>query len=74
MNIEIVRDNLKNTIKNKEALLKRSMERLRSNHKDGMNDSTWFYIKTTVDFLELNIEELRKILADVEQCCNLEIE
>ena len=54
MNIYTVRDNLKNTIAGKELMLK------------GINDTT--YGKIMAQFLETNIDELNRILRDVEQC------
>ena len=58
MNIYTVRDNLKTTIAGKQAML----DGLRDNGKDG-----YYIIK---QWLEINIDELQKILADVEVCCN----
>ena len=56
-----VRDNLKNTIAGKEAYL----EQMR---KDivAYNQTVNY---TVAKFLELNIDELKVILFDVEQCC-----
>ena len=54
MNIYTVRDNLKNTIAGKEALL-----------NEYENQSEKMVI---AGMLRLNIDELKKILADVEQC------
>ena len=68
MNIQTVRDNLKNTIASKEALLTRSKARLVQ--RPVPDDVTWFTIKSTVEFLEINLTELKKILADVELCMN----
>jgi hypothetical protein len=56
MNIQTVAENLKNTIKGKQAML------------DGLNDNGkegYYIIK---QWLEINIDELTKILTDVEQC------
>lgn len=55
MNIYTVRDNLKNTIAGKELMLK------------GINDTTYGIIIKQA--LEININELKKILVDVELCC-----
>lgn len=54
MNVYQLRDNLKNTIKNKrELLVDRSEE----------------YSDLVVQFLNVNIDELERILVDVEICC-----
>jgi hypothetical protein len=55
MNIHTVADNLRNTIAGKEALLK-DYQCLREP-------------SAVRDYLEINIDELRRILADVEICC-----
>ncbi len=55
MNIYTVRDNLKNTIAGKEALLAEYESQSEKMVIAGM--------------LRLNIDELRRILKDVEQCC-----
>lgn len=64
MNIYMLRDNLKRTIAGKEAML-RSVE-LKSRQHGGADAMV---SGATIGFLEINIEELRKILADVEICC-----
>jgi len=56
MNIHQVRDNLVNTIAGKQAML----DGLENNGKDG-----YWIIK---QWLEININELKRILQDVEQC------
>jgi hypothetical protein len=56
MNIFVVRDNLKNTIAGKEAMLK------------GIAKDTT-YGKIIEQMLEYNIDELKRILQDVEVCC-----
>ena len=70
MNIYTVRDNLKNTIAGKEKMLK-DMKFQRA-----FGDGSWqgdiakqaAYF-ATVEFLEININELNRILKDVEVCC-----
>jgi hypothetical protein len=57
MNISTVRDNLRRTIAGKEALLNSLRE----------DDTERYYI--TKQILDLNLDELRRILADVEKCC-----
>jgi hypothetical protein len=70
MNIHTLRDNLKRTIAGKELLLGDY-----THMRDTLPKSTDAYEKlyagwhATVAMLELNIGELRRILADVEVCC-----
>jgi hypothetical protein len=67
MNIYTVRDNLKNTIAGKEQLLeeykKASLIAVRNDTPDRVT------IGAMAGFLSTNIDELRRILADVEKCC-----
>jgi hypothetical protein len=60
MNIYTVRDNLKNTIVGKEKYL----AELRKKGYDQTGVAT-----TVAEFLEININELKVILFDVEKCC-----
>jgi predicted nuclease with TOPRIM domain len=62
MNIQTVRDNLKNTIAGKEAYLARL-----SNTRD-MNEGAAMATEAIRSMLEINLEELKRILGDVEQC------
>lgn len=65
MNIQTIRDNLKNTIANKENyLLAIQQERTFVGLRDGEDIA----LRTTAQFLEININELKRILQDVEQC------
>ena len=64
MNIQTVRDNLKNTIAGKERLFQTYNSDL-----DYASDSEKALIRVKKDFLQINLEELKRILADVEQCC-----
>lgn len=70
MNIHELRDNLKRTIAGKEALLVEYTDMRDSLYKglDAYQElyATWH---TTVSMLEINIDELKRILADVEVCC-----
>ena len=69
MNINTVAENLRNTIKGKEAYLKDIK------FQRAFGDGSWqgdmakqaAYF-ATVEFLEININELKVILYDVEQC------
>lgn len=66
MNIYTVRDNLKNTIAGKEnMLLAVQQERTFVGLRDGEDMA----LKTTAQFLRINIDELKRILEDVEVCC-----
>lgn len=58
MNIYTVRDNLKNTIAGKEQYLELVRE-----------GGTTTVSHTIIHMLNINIDELKKILADVEVCC-----
>lgn len=63
MNIYTVRDNLRNTIAGKAELL--AQWEVASTWKD----SDKKFVNETIQYLKINIDELRRILADVEQCC-----
>ena len=60
MNIQTVADNLRNTIAGKEMLLAEYSERKTPEHY------------AMCDMLEININELKRILQDVEQCVKKE--
>ena len=61
MDVYQLRDNLKNTIKSKRAI-KNKRELLVGISDDSSN-------ALVVQFLKLNIDELERILVDVEICC-----
>lgn len=63
MNIYTVRDNLKKTIEGKELTVQSYQKSLGLADRD-----EHIAISTMIKFLEINIDELRKILADVEAC------
>ena len=66
MNIYTVRDNLKKTIAGKENyLLAIQQERTFVGLRDGEDIA----LRATADFLKVNIDELKRILQDVETCC-----
>ena len=66
MNIQTVRDNLRNTIAGKEKYLAQVDSALAG----GLASSQLrIALSTTQEFLSINIDELRRILQDVEQCC-----
>ena len=62
MNIQTVAENLKNTIAGKEKYLSEVYEQRKVSNGD---DIVSF---VTAQMLEFNIDELRRILQDVEQC------
>lgn len=66
MNIYTVRDNMKRTIAGKEEMLE-AIQRERT--MVGLRDGEHIALSTTAQFLSINIDELKRILADVELCC-----
>jgi hypothetical protein len=63
MNIQTVITNLRATIAGKEQMLTATQENYRlSTMAEGMA------LTATIEFLKINIDELRRILQDVEQC------
>lgn len=69
MNIYTVRDNLKNTIAGKEQMLADYQEARKLASRD--EDAALY---ATVSFLKVNIDELRRILQDVESCVAKDVE
>ena len=66
MNLSTVITNLKTTIAGKEehlAAIRKQMTVL------GRPDDETIAMVATSEFLKINIDELKRILADVEQCC-----
>jgi hypothetical protein len=63
MNIQTVAENLRNTISGKEQYLVAVINGLQSSK--GVDRVV---LKTTKAMLELNINELKRVLQDVEQC------
>ena len=66
MNIQTVRNNLKNTIAGKEKYLSSLSD---TRH---MNDAAAMATEATRNMLEINIAELKRILQDVELCVKKE--
>lgn len=65
MNIDIICNNLKNTIAGKEKML----DGLYPNNpysEEFMDEAAVMVRRATIEFLKINIRELRNILADVE--------
>lgn len=73
MNIYTVRDNLKRTIAGKEKYLAECNKALNV-QLDPLDAGERMAITATKEFLEINIDELKKILADVEVCCEQALE
>ena len=76
MNIYTVRDNLKKTIAGKETAIKMYRELLENLDRVegvGAQAKRQAYF-ATVEFLDINLIELRAILADVEQCVAKDVE
>ena len=76
MNIYTVRDNLVDTIAGKEALLKKSLAaqsdiKLHAPSTGGYSREklSGAALSSVIEYLEINIDELKRILADVEVCC-----
>ena len=65
MNIQTVRDNLKNTIAGKELHLSNAIK-IRDEQDLTREQEVANYM--TIQFLKVNIAELKQILKDVEQC------
>jgi CBS-domain-containing membrane protein len=66
MNIQTVADNLRRTIAGKEKYLAECKDAL---DKGITSTGVHIAVDTTREFLEINIDELRRILKDVEVCC-----
>ncbi len=69
MNIQTVAENLRNTIAGKEQHLV-SLNNVLAGHHLTATERT--VCATTAKFLEVNLDELRRILQDVEQCIGVE--
>ena len=68
MNIQTVANNLRNTIAGKEQHLAGLQECIRGLDSIDCQDDSWVRAIVTVEFLSINIAELKRILQDVEQC------
>jgi hypothetical protein len=68
MTLDTLRANLKQTIAGKEEVLELYTDKL--SKPFAPDDVTRFAIKATVEFLTINIDELKRILTDVELCIN----
>jgi uncharacterized coiled-coil protein SlyX len=70
MNIQTVKTNLEKTIAGKEKHLASLNSVLAGHH---LTDIERTVCVTTAKFLEVNLDELRRILQDVEQCIKVEV-
>ena len=71
MNIQTVAQNLRNTIAGKEKYL----AQVESSLAEGVASSQLrIALSTTQEFLSINIDELKRILADVESCVAKDVE
>ena len=69
MNISTVAQNLRNTIAGKEQMLAEYRSALALSHLGPTPIvGAELAVVSTIEFLEINIAELRRILRDVEQC------
>jgi hypothetical protein len=73
MNIQTVITNLKNTIAGKEKMLE-SMNPNNPYSNEFLNEGEVIARRATIEFLKINITELKRILQDVEQCIPKESE
>jgi CBS-domain-containing membrane protein len=74
MNIQTVKTNLEKTIAGKEEYLSnvRKEHRALQNLEGSGARGREMALNATQEFLEINIDELKRILQDVEQCCEKE--
>ena len=71
MNIQTVAQNLRNTIAGKEHLLEQYS---RSLEGDKMLYEQKIAVGAAKEFVQINIDELKRILADVESCVAKDVE
>jgi hypothetical protein len=71
MNIQTVATNLRNTIKGKEQMLEAVMK---ERTFVGLRDGEDIALRTTAQFLKINLDELYEILKDVESCIAKDVE
>jgi len=71
MNIQTVAENLRVTIAGKEQALAEYLEARKANDENWSGDAriTDASLFATIEFLKINIDELKRILQDVEQSC-----
>ncbi len=70
MNIHTVAQNLRNTIAGKEKMLAECEAKVAFQyHPQRLERGEEMAMYATIDFLKININELKRILQDVEKCC-----
>ena len=69
MNLQIVAENLRNTIAGKERLYQSYCS-----DKDYASMAEVYVINAKLEFIQINIDELKRILKDVEQCVAKDVE
>jgi hypothetical protein len=69
MNIHTVAENLRKTIAGKEAYLARWREIIAAYEAKDDHCDAWLTATVTLQYLDININELKVILFDVEKCC-----
>ena len=69
MNLSTVITNLKNTIAGKEKYLNDQWNKMAFGDPSWQSDiGKQMAMQATIEFLKINIDELKRILADVEKC------
>jgi hypothetical protein len=72
MNIQTIRDNLIKTIEGKEAYLAATRKNIAAYDASATQGDGWMVATTIAEMLEINLDELKKILKDVTICCTNE--
>ena len=72
MNLTTIRDNLKNTIAGKEKFVERSQQNLDA--YSGSNIGAEMALEATIQYVQINIDELKRILEDVEKCIQADVD
>jgi hypothetical protein len=73
MNIQTVAQNLRNTISGKEKYLDR-LSNPHDPYDEFKTEGGVMARRATIDFLKINIDELKRILADIEKCVAKDVE
>lgn len=70
MNIQTVKQNLRNTIASKEQAVEEYRKVLNISI-DPLDADERTAITATIEFLKINVDELKRILADLEKCMEI---
>lgn len=70
MNIQTVKQNLRNTIASKEQAVEEYRKVLNISI-DPLDADERMAITATIEFLKINVDELKRILADLEKCMEI---